>query len=474
MRRTLDTIHSSFGREVTIRMGQGTAAALGQHMRQDDGNEQMAFGLGRRARTAGGTVFLVGELILPDREDLSEQSCGGICPAHRFQSYVYLLAQHTGASIVEFHTHPGVGVPHFSGIDDANAHPNAEYIRRKLPDSVTLVLVVGNSRFDAFDSVAYDKQCGQFRQVDRLEVMGRPSTVHLIGEPSEQWTADGRFDRQQRIPGWNQLGLERQRIGIIGAGGNGAWLLQTLVGIGAGRQGFIAIADHDVVDETNIPRLPYAYGEHVEIPKVSLAAQYAGSKSPRTPVFAFPCKFSGKPVLDRMKMATVLFYCGDNDGGRKETNEFSIRYGIPLIEMGCDIQAGESVQAGGQIRVVLPGDDACLVCCGGYDPSQAVIDQLDDAGRSRQAAAGYVVGAEATATPSVANLNALTAQHAISAFLALVNGGDFSRWDYLHFDQFTGRTIPARSSRREECPLCGPEGCLMAGDPLEQPSKARL
>jgi molybdopterin/thiamine biosynthesis adenylyltransferase len=337
-------------------------------------------------------------------------------------------------------------------------------------------MVVANDGFNAFDGVAYDLHMKRFRQLDRFEVLGRPTEIQLIGEATDLSRDDkgGVFDRQQRIPGWNQLGLERQRIGIIGGGGNGGTLFQTLVGIGAGRQGFLAICDHDLVERSNLPRLPYAFAEHVGSPKVTVAAQYAGRKSPHTPVFAFPCRFTQDSVLERMKMATVLFYCGDNDGGRKEANEFAIRYCIPLIEMGCDIQASSgAVTAGGQVRVVLPGQNACLVCCGGFDPCQAAIDQMDDVGRARQAAQGYVQGASASAAPTVANLNALTAQFALSQFLALVNGERFAQWDYLHFDHFSGRTIPARTARRDACPLCGLGGFLAAGDAVEQPRAAQ-
>ncbi len=103
----------------------------------------------------------------------------------------------------------------------------------------------------------------------------------------------------------------------------------------------------------------------------------------------------------------------------------------------------------------------------GFDASQAAIDRLDDVGRARRAAYGYVQNSIELATPSVANLNGLTAQFAVSQFLALVNGEQYARWDYLHFDQFTGRTIPANTKQRSECPLCGVGGCLGAGDPIE-------
>ena len=64
--------------------------------------------------------------------------------------------------------------------------------------------------------------------------------------------------RAARFPGWNQAAISRQRIVVVGAGGKGAQLIQTLVSIGAGTQGWIASVDPDVVEESNLPRIPYA------------------------------------------------------------------------------------------------------------------------------------------------------------------------------------------------------------------------
>ncbi len=468
MKRMQQDNLSSLGRETIVRTNRVVGKVLQEHMRQDRRNEQMAFGMGRSARTAAGTLYLIDELILPDKQDLCMQSAGSVCPTQEFQGYVYFRANQTGATIFEFHTHPGRGTPHFSGIDETHAYPNGEYIRRSLPPSTTLVLIVGNNRFESFDGVAYDRVRGQFRQLDRFEILGRPSEIFRIGIDNEP-VIEETFDRQRRIPGWNQSGLELQRIGILGVGGNGAHVFQTLVSIGAGRRGFVAIADPDLVEASNLPRLPYTTIDRIGIPKVAAAVQYAGRKSPDIPVYAFPCAFEEEAVQKQMKRATVLFFCGHDDGGRKVANEFAVRYAIPLIETGCDVKIDkEKVEAGGQVRLVLPGENACLVCCGGFDPAQAALDQMDDSDRAEQAAAGYVQGAEATATPSVANLNALVAQLGVSQLLGLVNGAPFAPWDYLHIDQFTARTIPAQSSRREDCPVCGLDGFLMQGDGIEE------
>ncbi|NOY42833.1 MAG: hypothetical protein GXP26_13485 [Planctomycetes bacterium] len=293
-RATYDT-PVGFGPERVLRFRQREAEVLFTHMRQDDRNEQMAFGLGCHQQTARGTVFQVRELLLPSASDLAHQSAGGVTPTREFLSYVYFRALQTKQDILEFHTHPGSGVPCFSGIDETYAYPNAEYISENLPDPVTLVMVVGNDRFDKFDALVWDRDLGSFHNLQRIEVLGRPSDVYLVGDRRNGPKSDfAVYDRQVRIPGWNQQGLAQQRIGIVGMGGNGAHLFQTLLGMGAAEEGFFTLVDADEVEPSNIPRIPYATPEHVGMPKVTLAAQWAGKRSPATSISPYPCLVTEK------------------------------------------------------------------------------------------------------------------------------------------------------------------------------------
>ena len=478
MKRSDSNAISSYGSEVTLRIRQQEYDQLSKHMRKDTHNEQMAFGLGMHERTAHGTVFMPNELILPDSSDLGHQSAGGIAPTHEFQSYVYFRASQTGQDIIEFHTHPGSHKPSFSSIDEHYAYPNAECITERLSEPTTFMMVVGNNRFDLFDAVVWERPLRQFRSVERIEALGRPSEIHLLDEYQDNYTGNHTevYDRQTRIPGWNQIGLSRQRIGIVGLGGNGAPLFQTLVSIGAGPDGFIALFDHDLVEPSNQPRIPYANAGHNGVPKVTAATQWAGKKNPSISIFPYPCSITEKVAQDKLKECTVLFGCVDNDGCRMVLNDLSVRYGIPLIDLGCDIQVEEEkVIAGGQVRVVLPGQNACLVCCRGFDPSGAARDLMGHNERAILAASGYVRNASAEATPSVANLNALTAQFGMSQFLGIVNGEQFANWDYVHFNQFTLETMIAKTKQREDCPCCGQDGYLGKGYSKEnQTTKPKL
>jgi len=93
MRRADNKHPSTFGREVTIRLTRRVANVLAEHLRHDPNKEQMAFALGHQASTAEGTLLLFDELVLPEADDLLEQSLVAVCPTKECQSYVYFQAQ---------------------------------------------------------------------------------------------------------------------------------------------------------------------------------------------------------------------------------------------------------------------------------------------------------------------------------------------------------------------------------------------
>lgn len=458
-------IHSrqtrGLGPTIALRFGAGLFGQLSQHLGHDRWNEQFAFALCRHTETSEGTILIVHELFLPSPTDLSEQSGGGVCPAREFMRLVYKRAWDSGSTILDIHTHPHAGVPRFSGIDEHHARKNAEYITETFPPPVTQAMLVFGYDIAGHDAVVYDRDRQQFRPIDRVEVLGRPLQIRPTGE--EAWSrehADPRYARQRLVPGWDQEQLSRLRVGIVGAGGTGAQLFQTFLSLGVGTKGWLALIDHDEIEVSNLPRIPYAAPRHVGRRKVDVARAYGKVKNPNVRIHAIVDQIRSPDDVPLLRGASVIFGAGDNDGVRRVLNEVSVRNLIPLIDLGCDIQIGDEVHAGGQARLVIPGENACLVCCGGYDPAEAALDLLDEAGREAMARHGYVRGADADATPSVVNLNAITAQLGVTALLALVHGEVFGNWHYARFDQLRGEVISASSSRSGQCPVCGPDGVL--------------
>lgn len=456
---------SALGSTVALRFGGRLFDRLREHLSHDRSNEQFAFALCRHINTEEGTTLLVHELFLPTAGDLSEQSGGGVCPSKRFMRMVYGRAWASGSTILDIHTHPHPGVPSFSGIDTHHAQKNAKYITETFPDPVTHAMVVFGDDVEGHDAVVYDRGLRKSRPIDRIEVLGRPTKIRPTGKHRGRRHADPRYDRQRLIPGWDQDRLARLRVAIVGAGGTGSQVFQTLVSLGVGTLGWIALIDHDDIEASNLPRVQYAAPRHIGCSKVGVARAYAKVRNPKITVHAIAERIRSVDDVPMLRAASVIIGAGDNDGVRRLLNETSARNLIPYIDLGCDIQVGDEVHAGGQARVVIPGENACLTCCGGFDPSEAALDLLDDADVEARARHGYVRGADAAATPSVVNLNATTAQMGVTALLALLQGEVFGDWDYARYDQLRGEMITASSSRSETCPVCGPDGVLaLAGE----------
>ena len=465
--KTIKQIQSSaLGQKINVRFTRSVFDTLQKTFLEDQKNEQFAFGLFRQAKTADGTSLLVQDIFFPDDNDLSMQRRAGVAPTHDFQSLVYMIAQQRKLGILDIHTHPFSDVPRFSCIDESEATKNAKFICDKFPTPMTHAMIVFDSALTAHDAVIYDRSLNGYRKIDTIEILGRRIETRKTGEAKAVYTEnDPRYNRQVMIPGWDQLNLSRLKVAVAGLGGNGSRIVESLVSIGVGTEGWIAGIDPDIIEDSNLPRIPYAFPEHVGSPKATVAAQYAGRKNPAVRFYPYPCSVTENAVVKRIAAASVIICAPDGDGVRKFCNDLSIRYTIPMIDLGCGIIVNNNeVSAAGQVRVVLPGSNACLVCCGGFDPSAAALELMDDERAAVHTARGYVIGHRATATPSVANLNAVISQLGIAALLALVHGEQFGDWDYAHYDQLTAKTLTAKTHPLKSCVQCSREAFLGAGD----------
>ena len=267
----------------------------------------------------------------------------------------------------------------------------------------------------SFDGQVYDRVSASRVRIREIQVVGRASNVHFVGCGEFGWSEEedlGTHVRQVLVPGWNQWALTGQRVAIVGAGGNGANLFATLAALGVGEEGWVSIIDPDRVEPPDVSRSPYAVLGDIGQAKVTVATDFARRKDPHIVVFPFPCSAKDPAVEQCVRACTVLFGAGDNDGVRKICNEWSIRFGIPYIDLGCDIQVyGTEVVAGGQVRVVVPGQTACLVCTHAFDPAAAAPGLagrgVGPAARGdglcrRRGCRGYAVGRE----PECANRTA--------------------------------------------------------------------
>lgn len=447
-----------------IRFGSNDFKALKEHLHASGDNESFAYALCSKAQGTECDIYICNRLIAPDADDLRNQSSASIEPTQECQAIAYGLAYELGLFVVDIHTHPFSKNAHFSSIDDHHGAQNAKYITENFPDGSTMGMLVLGKGFDNFEARIWNSENNCFDPVNRLEVLGAATDI-LTNQDRTIVQADDPYARHLLIPGWKQGLLENLKVSLGGVGGNGALIFESLLALGVGKYGWVMACDPDEVEASNLPRIPYAFPKDVGKFKSEVAQDYANRKAPDLNVYCYPEGIESSEMQEKIKESNVIIGAVDNDGARKFLNSLAARYMIPYIDLGTEIIPDASgYEAVGQVHIFVPGKTGCLICSGAIDPSEAALDTMSDEDKAQYESVGYIRGTAETPTPSVLHLNGVVSHLAISQLLRLVFNENFNGKEYLHYDRQNCSLLVASAVRDDNCPVCGKDGYLGAGD----------
>ena len=158
----------------------------------------------------------------------------------------------------------------------------------------------------------------------------------------------------------DELGVDGQQrlldahVLIVGAGGLGSPAALYLASAGVGT---ITVADHDVVDLTNLQRQIAHDMSTVGLPKVESMRRRVQLINPDIKLLPLPAKLAGQPLLDAVAAADVVLDCSDRFATRHEVNRACVALGKPLV-------SGAAVRLDGQVSVfdVRRTDSPCYAC----------------------------------------------------------------------------------------------------------------
>jgi hypothetical protein len=382
-------------------------------------NENGCFLLANSYKRRGdNNVLLINAIIKPESNSWNREGEHWLEPSSSFTNHAVVMADSTNSSLLFVHTHPGMfHPPHFSSIDEKSNKRLFRNLSEILPDRPLGSLVFSQK---GVYGVTFDEK--KIRKISTFGVVG-----HTISEVSgvERKIVDDSFDRQLRLMGKDaHAHLQDLTATIVGVGGTGSSVAVQLARIGLGK---LTLADKDVIDATNLPRVYGATKKDIGKAKVDVMKKHIAGFS-KTKVEVVRSDITKDDAASILKESDVIFGCTDNLTSRAVLNDISIQYHIPLVDVGCRVllkEDGSVDQAICKVQVVTP-DDACLWCTGTLDGKIILQESLPDEEKKKLAEEGYYqdVGKQ----PSIISLTTMAASMAVNKFLSLLGvfGNEYS------------------------------------------------
>jgi len=395
----------------TVRIPEGIWSKIHAHLYSTRG-EHFAFMLAKWTFSGSEPVFVVDDVILVPDSQVNAQRSGWELSTEAIVN-VTNAAVGSGSALIEVHNHGG-SLPRFSLTDRNGLNEFVPYVLDSLRGRPYAATVWGGST--VYGEFFLPGKTGNIRSITVIGERFR----QIVSRDDDEQAVGSAFDRQLC---WfaeeGQRALGRVRIGIIGGGGTGSQICQSLVF--AGLRDFV-IVEFDPADESSMNRLVTAGAADLDTPKGILARRLIKSVAPTARVDLIEENLCSSAALEKLKGVDVIFGCVDNDGARLVLNELALAYRIPYfdIAVGIDAASGKVDSAGGRIAIVLP-EGPCLHCMGEIDREEAAFFLSSPDEKHFQIERGYVKGLNVRA-PSVVMLNGAAANAAVTEFAVWFSG----------------------------------------------------
>ncbi|MCF2138750.1 MAG: HesA/MoeB/ThiF family protein [Candidatus Lokiarchaeota archaeon] len=160
-----------------------------------------------------------------------------------------------------------------------------------------------------------------------------------------------KYDRQSRIPGWNQEKLSNASVAVIGAGALGNHVCLGLIGLGIGT---IKIFDFDTISTHNLNRQSLFCEKDIGKNKAEVLAERLIERNSSLIIVGIDERIEETTIDSVIRKVDLVIDCVDRIRVRKILNYYCIRKNIPMIHGGLS-------WFGGQIGI-LTRKTPCINC----------------------------------------------------------------------------------------------------------------
>lgn len=192
-----------------------------------------------------------------------------------------------------------------------------------------------------------------------------------------------RYSRQLILPGFDeqtQLKLKHASVLVVGAGGLGCPVIQSLAAAGIGS---IGIIDHDTVSLSNLQRQIIFKVDDIGFKKAEVAKRYIHQANPNISVVAYDKyldTFNSQAII---QCYDYIIDCSDNFSTRYLINDICVGFNTPFISGSIHQYTGQYAvynwNTGPTYRCVFPEPDLMAATCsdeGVLSSSGGVIGSL--------------------------------------------------------------------------------------------------
>ncbi|UYP47020.1 hypothetical protein NEF87_003305 [Candidatus Lokiarchaeum ossiferum] len=171
-----------------------------------------------------------------------------------------------------------------------------------------------------------------------------------------------KYDRQSRIPHWNQTALSDACVAVIGAGALGNHVCLGLIGLGIGT---IKIYDFDDIEAHNLNRQSLFCEEDIGKNKAETLAYRLEKRNSNLMILGINEKIEEDTIAPVLRKVDLVIDCVDRIYVRRMMNRYCLRSNIPLIHGGIS-------WCGGQVGI-LTRTTPCINC---IYPESLQIEEL--------------------------------------------------------------------------------------------------
>jgi hypothetical protein len=363
----------------------GDATLMRKAMDESSPSETGAFFLLDSGRTVDGVRLVAHSGYFPDPSEWDFQTTHNIAPSAVLISKMVSRARAARAGLLFVHTHPGIGFPAEFSTVDMVALTGLAGTLAELVDGPFAAAVVSPSEWFAVYAAH-----GELVPIDTITASGRG--LQFLRRPDTRDRSDEVDDRQRRALGNVQDSLAAAAIAVVGAGGLGSPLAETLYRMGPRK---LALIDPDVLDHPSGVRrvfgttlTDYKSGSCSKVRRVAAHLQMIGLA---TEVITVASDVRDAVALPALLDADIVLCGTDSHSSRAYLNEVAYKYNIPVIDAGVRVGRGERGLEGMpiEVRVVGPGLP-CLWCMGVLDADRVREENLPAAQRDALRHEGYL------------------------------------------------------------------------------------